>query len=77
MIDLKTADKDIDGKSFMLMIRQQEFDYKEKQSRILSLSFRTGNMGKGEEVSSSLLPSRWEPVPPGAEAMWKIACGKR
>ena len=76
LFDLKTA-RNLDGKPYMSMQMQKEFDCKESQSRTLSVKAYSGNMGKGEVVSNKSSPGEWSPVLPGSaqETEWKVACG--
>lgn len=60
---------------------QYEYDCKEKRSRMLSLTWYSKNLGKGEVVNfQSDSDSKWGMfVVPGSvgESLWKVACGKR
>jgi hypothetical protein len=78
LVDYKTTKK-IDGKLYMTLKSQSQFDCKKEQYRILSISYYSGNLGGGEVVSSSNKISTWEPVPPKSisEALWNYACGKK
>lgn len=73
LFDLKTA-LDSQGKSYMSIKHQNEYDCNEEQSRKLYSSFHSGNMGEGEVVYRSSDPGKLEPVPPGSvgAALWKI-----
>ncbi len=81
LIDLKTAETAINGvMPFMSSRAQYEYDCKEEQSRILYLSFHSGNMSAGEIVYRSPdTRDKWSSIPPDSvtETLWKIACGKR
>ena len=67
------------GKPFKSTKEQSEYDCKEKQLRMLSMSFYSRNKARGEIVHRESDPGNWEPVEVGstAEALWKIACGKK
>lgn len=56
-----------------------EYDCKEEQMRMLSLSRHAENMSGGEVVASTDDPSNWSAVSPGSvgESLWKFACGKK
>lgn len=71
---LKTA-----GSTFQSTVVQEEYDCKEKQSRILSFSFHARNLGKGRIVYSDNDSHEWQPVRPGSarEVLWKFACKKQ
>jgi len=76
LIDYATAQK-TDGKTFMSVKSQNEYDCKGKQSRIFYANIHPKNMAGGEIISISIKPRDWEPNEPGSvgEALWKIACG--
>ena len=76
LIDYKTAQK-TDGKTFMSVRSQNEYDCQEEQSRISYANVHLKNMAGGEIISTSIKPREWEPNEPGSvgEALWKIACG--
>lgn len=75
LLDYKTAQK-TNGKMFMSVKTQNEYDCKEEQSRIFYANFHPKNMGGGEIVISSIKPREWEPNEPDSvgELLWKIAC---
>ena len=56
-----------------------EYDCKEEQTRTLSLSLHSENMGNGDVVSVITDTSQWMPVSPDSigEIHWKFACKKR
>ena len=66
------------GKTYMSVRQQSEFDCKEEKMRILYVSYHSGNMARGEIISSSLgsKPMIWAPVPPESliQSQWNIAC---
>lgn len=67
------------GKTFMSVKAQHEFNCAEAQVRLLFASVHSGNMGKGERVATDYKIENWGPVQPLsiADALWKIACGKK
>jgi hypothetical protein len=78
--DYKTVNVGPDGKQYMSMKRQHEYDCRNEKARTLLLSVYTGHMGGGEVVYSRSDPDdQWEPVPPETmlESLWKVACGKK
>ncbi len=79
LMDFKTVQKDAADKSFLSIKAQSEYDCKEEKSRILAFTWFDGKMGSGKVVVSGTDPSKWSPTAPEsvAEAMWKIACGKK
>ncbi len=77
MYDFKTAQVTATSKPYMSFKEQQEYDCKKEQTRTLLYSYHSVNMGGGEVVYIDNDPEKWVPVPPRAEAIWKIACGKR
>ncbi|MDD5300229.1 MAG: hypothetical protein PHD65_07020 [Gallionella sp.] len=78
--DFKKADTAANGKAYMSMKGQDEFDCKGEQSRQLYFSFHSELMGAGEMVyNETLNHPKWYPVSLGSAgaALWKIACGKK
>ena len=78
--DFKKADTAANGKAYMSMKGQDEFDCKREQSRQLNFSFYAEHMGAGEMVyNETLKHPKWYPVSPGSagDTLWKIACGKK
>ncbi len=75
LVDYKTAQK-ANGKTFMSVKSQNEYDCKEERSRISYANVYLKNMAGGEIVSTSIKPHEWEQNEPGSvgEALWKIAC---
>lgn len=67
------------GKTFMSVKAQHEFNCAGAQVRMLFASVHSGNMGKGERIATDYKIENWGPVQPFsiAEALWKIACGKK
>jgi len=79
LTDYKTAQKTVDGKSFLSDKGLSEFDCKEGRKRILAFSLLSGQMGNGKVIyDNSNVRDEWEPILPGSvnEISWKIACGK-
>lgn len=78
--DFKKADTAANGKAYLSMKGQDEFDCKGEQSRQLYFSFHSELMGGGEMVyNETLNRPKWYPVSRGSSdaALWKIACGKK
>jgi len=77
--DLKTLRKIGDGESYLSDKGQHEYDCKEEKMRLLAFTYFSGQMGSGKVVLSDSDPGKWSPIEPGsvAEALWKIACGKK
>lgn len=63
--------------SYMSSKTLDEYDCKEEQSRMLTSSVFSRNMGEGEVVFAGPGDLRWVPVAPGSEAkvLWNFACG--
>ena len=74
------AQRGSDGKVYLSVEEQEEFDCKEKQMRNLYFSYRSGNMGEGEPVYSKSFSSdiRWDPIEPNStgEHLLKFACSQ-
>ena len=66
------------GKSYMSMRMQNEYDCQGERTRTLSLFFHKGNMASGEVVYTTSNPENWEPNSPGTliQTQWEVACGK-
>jgi len=79
MYDYSAVQEGADGKSFLSIKFQDEYDCKEEKIIGLASSFFSENMNRGEVVYSSYSPSNWRPVAPGSinESMFKVACTKR
>ena len=58
---------------------QSEYDCAQARQRGLSLTWFSGNMGRGKVVTTNSDEGMWKPVTPGSvgETMWKLACGKK
>jgi hypothetical protein len=78
LYDYQSVQSSSGSKPYRSSRRQSEYDCKEGQSRILSLTGHSANMAEGNTVFSLSKPETWEPVPSSSlgELMWKIACGK-
>jgi hypothetical protein len=78
LYDYKSVQSSNSSKPYRSSRKQSEYDCKEEQSRILSLTAHSGNMAEVDTVFSLSKPEEWEPVRPSslAELMLKIACGK-
>lgn len=77
LLDYETAQVS-EGKTFMSIKAQFEYDCKEGRERILCYFWHSGNMGGGDVVTINSEPLDWSPVPLGAvtETLWRLACGK-
>ncbi|MCR4303863.1 MAG: sel1 repeat family protein [Gallionella sp.] len=79
LIDLDTAQPNSNGKMYLSLMEQSEYDCKEEQVRSLAFTAYSEKMGGGKVVSViSRNDANWNPVPPGSNGVtiWKIACGK-
>lgn len=78
LIDRKTPSSKA-GKTFLSVKAQHEFNCAEAQVRMLFASTHSENMGKGQRVGTDYKIENWGPVQPIsiAEALWRIACGKK
>jgi hypothetical protein len=65
-----------DGKPFLSVMSQNEYDCGDAQVRMLSYSLHAGNMGKGEVVYSDPSKAVWKSAATGSadEISWKIVC---
>lgn len=72
-IQTSGADKYLSSKTFI------EYDCKEEQSRVLSFSLFSENMGGGNVLYSDSDVHNWVPVQPDSvgEVLWKVACSKQ
>jgi len=66
-------------KLYLSTQRQIEFDCKQERSRVVYLSFHSGQMGSGDVIYAADPKDTWAPVSPGSvnEGAWKIACKRR
>ncbi len=78
LYDYQVAKMSTDGKPYLSMRTLEEYDCKEDQMRLLTVSAHAGQMAAGEIVASDFDAKKWQPVAPGsiAAALLKIACGK-
>lgn len=78
IFDYKTG-RLFEGKRFLSSTTRYEYDCKEERERLLFISARTQNMGKGDAVITDPFPHEWRPLRHGSiiEALWKYACRKR
>lgn len=74
-----TVTHEINGKSYMSIAGETEYDCKKIQVRTLHATFHSGNMGKGKVTLTDSMPGEWLPVVPSSigEVLWKTACGGR
>lgn len=78
LYDYKTAGV-VNGKLYLSIKAQDEYDCKDERSRTIYGSYHSGNMGRDGSHSRTNRPDDiWTPIPPGSaiELLWKIACGK-
>jgi hypothetical protein len=68
-----------DGKEFLSVLSQNEYNCKDKQSQMLSYELHAGHMGKGEVIYSNSSSSKWKAVSTGSleETLLKMACDKK
>lgn len=73
-----SAEQKARGITYFSTVYEEEHDCKEKQSRQLSATRYTENMGKGLVAEANPRAMQWEPVSPGSlgERQWKFACGE-
>ena len=78
LTDYKAVQK-TDGKTFLSVRSQNEYDCAEEKARIFYANVHSRNMAGGEIISTSIKPREWEFNEPDSvgEALWKIACGVR
>ena len=77
--DYKTVQQnanDAEGKAYFSLAFQQEHNCKAEQTRVLSLSYYSKNMGYGSAVYSQTFTSDWQPIVPSSigQSNWRIAC---
>lgn len=65
-------------KPFISTMSQSEYDCGEERLRILSASWHSEHMGKGNVVLTESDPDQWISIPPKSrgEGLWSIACEK-
>ena len=79
LVDLKAAMVS-DGKRYMSVKAQHEYDCTAERTRTLSFSCQSANMGGGVAVCVNDQPGEWAPVAPGGGGnarLLKLACGKQ
>lgn len=79
LYDFETAQTNPNGKTYLSLMVQSEYDCKEEQERSLAFSAYSEKMRDGEVISAvSNNDAKWQPVIPGSNSvtLWKIACGK-
>ena len=82
MQDLKVPGELPEGKKYLSIIAQEEFDCANETTRVLQLNYYSENMQKGTNVQSdsfSAGESRVMPVTPNTlqETSWNVACRKK
>ncbi len=67
-----------DGKPFLSVLSQYEYNCKDKQAQMLSYTLYSEHMGQGGEVYSSTADNKWKAVAAGSldDTLWKMACEK-
>lgn len=75
--DYKNAGR-YDGKSFLSVVAQYEFNCKDSQSQMLSYVLYAGHMGEGAAIYSNSNTSKWKQVSPDSQdgELLNMACGK-
>ena len=78
MFDYKTIQGTGDGKQYLSVKRQDEYDCKEETFGLLTFTEFYENMGKGNPIYSNSAPANKSPIEPGSlgETKWKLACAK-
>lgn len=68
-----------DGRTFLSVLSQNEYNCKEKQSQIVSYALYAEHMGKGEVIYSNSNTSKWKNVSPDSleETLLKMVCEKK
>ncbi len=81
MYDLTKPESAANGKQYLSLKIQTEFDCKAEQLRELYYSNYSKNMGWGDLVFNYREPDsvKWKPLVPESinEALWKYVCGKQ
>lgn len=79
LMDFRTTQKGINGKSFLSGKTEFEYDCKGEQVRSIQFSLYSGHMGFGQVVLTDVEPENLEPIPPNSfqTSLVKIACGKQ
>lgn len=79
LVDFKTAKEESGGKPFRSSTDKSEYDCQEERSRTMFYNNYAEGMGKGRITFTLKDPLQWRSVAKGsiAEALLKIACGKK
>ena len=74
----KEQENTVSGPPYLSSASLQEFDCKEEQYRLRSLTWFAGNMRNGDVIYNGYLVDKWRVVSPDTltDAMMKIACKK-
>src|SRR5262245_13018233 len=74
--DYTSAQKSMNGSSYLSVTTQLQCDCKEARTRILASEYFGGNKAQGDKVYDRSSEGTWEPLSPGtiAEQVWKFAC---
>lgn len=80
LFDYKNEQKidDDNGRRYISITQQEEFDCHEEKTRILYFIINSENMGKGKMIDTESNSTNWIPNLPHSfdEIMWKLACKK-
>ena len=78
LFDFRAENVLADGNQYMSIMREAEFNCREKQQRMISYSIYSGKMGKGKVLDSGSEPQEWKPVSRASIAldMKNFACEK-
>lgn len=78
LFDFKTT-QTVAGHLILSIKGQEEYDCDGKRRRVLTFSEFSGNMGGGQEVTSTSGEGTWVPVAPEGvlQTLWIFACGKK
>lgn len=77
LYDYKEPQHNSNGRPYMSMKIQSEFDCKKNKLRGLAVSVHTENMGSGKVLFADYDPQKWEPLSTAnaiENKTWKIAC---
>lgn len=79
LYDFRRQDYTPDGRALYSTAVLREYDCEQRRVRLVSSVDLAGHMGKGEAVSTSNTPRRWEAVIAGGidDAFWQFACSAR
>ncbi len=78
LFDLKSAQQQYQGKSYLSVRHLAEYDCKGKRYRTVDVEYYADNMGKGDEVRADGYSQKWESVAAGSadQLFWNQACEK-